>query len=129
MRQQRIELVQPDAVPPALAQRPLRLIAPEHGLEVRAPEQRQHGEVCLAMAAVRRRVYQHRAVRRPHDVSAPQIAVQTGWRIVVVEIARITARDHGVDGVASKRIQARRRTVGHGCQPLVGVETAPRIAA
>ena len=107
VRQQRVELVQPDTVPPTLAQRPLPLVALDNGVEIRAAEQRQHRQVGLAMAAVRRGVDQHRAAGGPHDVAAPQIAVQPGRRIVVVEITCVTAPYHGVDGVARRRIQSR----------------------
>ena len=61
--QQWIQLVQPDAVAPTVAQRPLCLIPVEHRVEIRAAEQRQHRQVGLAMTAVRRGVDQHDAAQ------------------------------------------------------------------
>src|SRR3954468_14729765 len=97
MSEQWIELMEPDAVAPTLAQRPLRVIALDHRVEVRATEKCQHGQVGLAVPAVGRRVDQYRTARRPHHVSAPEIAVQPrGW-IVVIEFAGLAARHHCVN--------------------------------
>ena len=78
MRQQREELVQPDAVAPAGPQRSHPLVAGDDGVVVRAAEQREHRQVALAVTGVRGRVDQDHPVGRPHHVAAPQIAVQPG---------------------------------------------------
>ena len=127
MNGQWVQLVQRNARPPTVAQRMRRSIAVEHRCEVRAPEQVEHRQIGLAMAAVRRGVYQHRAVIRPQDVSAPQITVNTRGRIVVVEhpvrdsLARPlhVAPLPGVDGAG---IDGRADVRQH---PFLGVELTP----
>ena len=92
---------------------------------VGAAEQREHRQVVLAVTTVRSRIDQHHPVGRPHHVAAPQVAVQPGRRIVVVEVARPAACRDGVDRGASRSIQARGGQLGHRSQPLVGVKLTP----
>ena len=113
--------------PPALAQRPVRLISLDHRLHVRAAEQCQHGQVRLPVAAVRGRVDQHRAAGRPHHVSAPRSPCS---RAGGSSSSNSPASHRAITASMASRgpVQARRGSVGHRCQPLVGVEAAPPIA-
>ena len=94
------------------------LIAVEDIGQIRASEQREHRQVGLTVSAVCCRVDQYRAVRRPHDVSAPQVPVQPRWRVSGVEITCSTTlyngRRHaaadGDRGAASSAIGANRST-------------------
>ena len=70
VHQQRVQLVQADPVPPAVGQRPRLVVGREDVVEVRQTEQREHREVGLPVAAVRRRVDEHRA-RRPTTARCP----------------------------------------------------------
>ena len=103
------------------------LISVQHRFQIRTSEQGQHRQVGLAVAAVRGRVDQHHTRGRPHDIPAPQIAVQPGRRIVVVEIACPTTLDDLVDRSATVGRKPRPRGAGHRTQSLLGVELAPAL--
>ena len=79
------------------------------------------------MAAVRRGVDEHDTVRCPHHVPAPQITVQAGRRIAVVEARRFALCDHRVDGLTGRGAQSARGARRHRRQPLTGVERTPSV--
>jgi hypothetical protein len=92
---------------------------------VRAAEQREHRQVGRAVTGVRSGVDQHHPVGCPHHVAAPQIAVQPGRLVIVVEVARTATCHDGVDRGPGRSIEPRRRELGHRDEPLLGVEIAP----
>src|SRR3954454_2198382 len=58
--QQRMQLVQPAAIPPAVGKRERLLVGADDGLELCQPEQVEHREIRLAVAAMGSRVDQPR---------------------------------------------------------------------
>src|SRR4051794_30453172 len=81
VHEQREQLPQADAVLVAVCERCDLLVRGEHAL-ARGAEQPQHGEVDLAVTAVRSRVDQPRAaVRTGQHVAAPQVSVQPRRRL------------------------------------------------
>ena len=124
--QQGVELVEPDTSPPTLAQRADSLIALEDLAEVRASEQCQHGEVRLAVTALRRGVDEDDSPGRPHDVSAPQVAMQAGRTFVGVEISRHATVHHALDECIHFPAQVTAGPLRHRSKSLVSIERAPR---
>ena len=74
---------------------------------------------------MRGRIHEHHPIGRPHQVPAPQVAVNPGRRITIVEVACATTIHHGIDGVQYAAVQLRRRPLSHREQALVGVELTP----
>lgn len=56
---------------------------------MRDAEELEHRKVGLAVPTVRCRVDEHRAVRGPHEVAGPEVAVQPGGRVVGVEVSDV----------------------------------------
>ena len=87
VRQQRIQLVQRNAFRPVAPQWMHAVITVDDRAKVRTSEQREHRQIGLAMPAVRSGVDEYRSGLGPHHVAAPQITVQPGRTVVVVEVA------------------------------------------
>ena len=79
------------------------------------------------MPAVRGRVDQHNSVASPPEIPAPEVSVQSGRTILVVEIASATTHNEALEVSASWWVKPRVRAFGHRRQPLVSVE-APQPA-
>ena len=76
MDEQRKQLVQPDTRPPPVGKRGGLVIGGEDPVEVRTPEQLEHGEVALPMATMRGGIDEPHTVS-PQHVATPQVAMQT----------------------------------------------------
>ena len=102
-----------------------------HGdpVEPGQPEQVQHRQVGLPVAAVRGRIYQHHTGTGVEDVAGPQVAVDAGrWR-AVVELPACQPAGHGLEdaGLGPVVPQPLLATEGeHGQDALLGEELAPR---
>ena len=118
--------MQADPFAPPFGQSALGFIAIDDGIEVRAAEQCQHREVGLAVATVRRGVDQNHASGRPHHIAAPQIAVQTGRRVVIIEASGLAVRYHRIDGVAGFGAEPIRGRVAPSAPIARGHRTSPR---
>ncbi len=81
---ERMQLVQGHALPPPDREGVPSVVRGEDAVEERAAEQREHREVGLAVAAVRRGIDEHDTIGRPQDVAGPQVAVEPGGSVVVV---------------------------------------------
>ena len=127
MGQQWIQLVQPNALLPTVTKRPVAQIAIDNGIGVRTAEQRQHRQVGLAVATVRRGVDQNHAGGRPHHIAAPQIAVQTYRRVLIIEASGLAVRYHRINGAAGFGAEPIRGACGHRRQSLAGVEHPPGV--
>ena len=86
MHQHGVEPVQ-RRPPLAPGQRVHGLVTGDDVVEVRHPEHPQQRQILLAMPAVRGRVDEDRALVVPHQVAPPQVTVDAGGRLVVVELA------------------------------------------
>ena len=119
--------MQADPVTPARAQQVYRSIPLDDDVQKGATEEVQHRQVALAVPTVCGGVDEHHAAGRPHQVTAPQIAVDSGRRIVIIEITCATTIHHLIEGVQCASVQSRRRALRHGKQSLVGVKLAPAV--
>ena len=77
------------------------------------------------MPAVRGRVDQHNSVASPPEIPAPEVSVQSGRTILVVEITSATTHNEALKVSASWWVEPRVRAFGHRRQPLVSVEAPP----
>ena len=97
VHEQREQLVQGQPLLPAVGQRRRLVVGVEHPRQVRQPEQRQHRQVGLAVAAVRRRVdHPDLAVVAPEHVAVPEVAVQPGRRLLGDQVGQ--PADDALDG-------------------------------
>src|SRR5258708_595179 len=83
--------MQTDAARHSRCKRMHRLIAVQNIAPMRAAEQCEHGKVGFPVSTVRGGVDEHRAVFGPHDISAPEVAVQPGRSFAGIEFACRTA--------------------------------------
>jgi hypothetical protein len=130
VHQQRVQLVQAHPVGPAVGERGDLLVGLQDPWQMRQAEEREHGQVGLAVAAVGGRV-DHAASRvvGPDDVAVPEVAVQPARSLLGDEVGEPPddRLDHlgtfGRDGAAV----ARELEVGQ--HALGGVELRPRRGA
>ncbi len=123
-----MELVQRDPVTPARAQWRRPIVRREHLLEERAAEQGEHRQVGLAVTAVRGGVDEHDAAGRPQHVPVPEIAVDPGRRLLVVEHARRDrlGRQPDEPALCGGRVPDLHGHVEVWEHPVACVEPAPR---
>ena len=135
-----VHLMEGDALSPAVLQGRGLVVGGEDPLVVRAAEDREGREVLLGMAALCGGVDEDRAVRGPHDVAAPQVAVGAGGadvalaafrffdeaRLAVVKRARFEALTEFVDERAFCGREG--AVVDVGGDALARVEGAPGFA-
>ena len=81
VHQQRVQLVQRDPGPPARRQRDRVVVADQDPVQAGRAEQREHGQVGLAVTAVRRGVNEPAPAAGPQHVPGPAVAVDPAWRL------------------------------------------------
>ena len=124
MHQQRVQLVQRHPRTPAIGQRRGAVVTAQDVLQVRRAEQGQHGQVGLAVAAVRGRVDEPAAATGPQHVARPAVPVNTAGRLARPG-ERADARHHLLDH--SDIALSQRAVVGGAAQ--VGQDAALGVPA